>query len=95
MFDLSYLSVFLPTFLPVSAVASENVAHAAEAVSHEVSLGVTLLFGGILLAMVICLALEEKLHAKKSVIVGVFAVISILLATVMGIIPVSEPVMLG
>ena len=43
----------------------------------EVPLGVTLLFAGILVAMILCLALEEKLHAKKSVIVGAFAMISL------------------
>ncbi|MEZ6042359.1 MAG: hypothetical protein R3C20_17790 [Planctomycetaceae bacterium] len=33
----------------------------------------TILFGLILAAMIAALALEEKLHAKKSIIVGTFA----------------------
>ncbi|MBT6272700.1 MAG: hypothetical protein HOI95_01045, partial [Chromatiales bacterium] len=53
---------------------------AASAGQHEVSSGVTYLFTGILVAMVLSLALEEKLHAKKSVIVGFYAIISLLLA---------------
>ena len=43
----------------------------------DVSLGITLVFSGILVLMILCLALEEKLHAKKSVIVGVFAAVSL------------------
>ena len=38
-------------------------------------------------AMVVCLALEEKIHAKKSVIVGVTAVIALLLGAFTGILP--------
>lgn len=51
--------------------------HAAEA--GNVPLGITILFAGVLAAMILCLALEEKLHAKKSVIAGLFAIISLLL----------------
>lgn len=43
----------------------------------QVPLGVTLLFMALLVAMILCLALEEKLHAKKSVIVGLFAVVTL------------------
>jgi Na+/H+ antiporter NhaD/arsenite permease-like protein len=60
---------------------------AASAGQHEVSSGVTYLFTGILVAMVLSLALEEKLHAKKSVIVGFYAIISLLLAAFLGILP--------
>lgn len=49
---------------------------------HEVPMTTTLLFLGILVAMILSLALEEKIHAKKSVITGVFAVICLLLAEV-------------
>ena len=42
----------------------------------EVEPWITYLFTGLLLAMVLCLALEEKIHAKKSVIVGVTAVVA-------------------
>ncbi len=44
---------------------------------HEVATSTTMLFLGILVAMIACLALEEKIHAKKSIITGVFAVISL------------------
>ena len=45
----------------------------------EVSLGITLFFAAILVAMIACLGLEEKLHAKKSLIVGSFATVCLLL----------------
>lgn len=47
---------------------------------HPVSPGVTWLFMGVLAGLIACLALEEKIHAKKSVIAGGFALISMLLA---------------
>ena len=42
--------------------------------AHHVPLSVTLFFAALLVAMVATLAFEEKLHAKKSLITGVFAV---------------------
>ena len=45
------------------------------------------MFAGLLVCMVLCLALEEKLHAKKSVIVNVFAVMSLLLAVFLELLP--------
>ena len=60
--------------------ASDHGAHAVEA-------WITYLFTGLLGAMVVCLALEEKIHAKKSVIVGVTAVIALLLGAFTGILP--------
>ncbi len=54
---------------------------------HDVPMSVTLLFAAILVGLVLCLALEEKLHAKKSLIVGVFAVISLLLGTALHLLP--------
>ncbi|MCB9651580.1 MAG: hypothetical protein H6730_34040 [Deltaproteobacteria bacterium] len=45
----------------------------------SVPLSTTLLFLALLVAMIAALALEEKLHAKKSVITGVFAVVVLLL----------------
>jgi Na+/H+ antiporter NhaD/arsenite permease-like protein len=59
---------------------------------HEVSTSVTLLFSGLLVALIVSLALEEKIHAKKSLIVGVFAVIVLFLAMVFHIVPGSVPV---
>lgn len=72
---------------------SSAVAPAAEAAAHaapHVSTGVTLGFATLLLLTILCLAFEEKLHAKKSVIVGVFAVISMLLADALHLIPLGD-----
>ena len=57
---------------------------------HEVPLNVTLLFMAMLVGLIACLALEEKIHAKKSVIVGVFAVLSLLLGGWFGILPFGD-----
>ncbi len=51
--------------------------------AHEVSLGTTLFFTLILVGLIVCLALEEKIHAKKSLIVACFAVLSLFLGAVM------------
>ena len=52
-----------------------------ETAAHEVSQGVTIFFSIILLLMILSLALEEKIHAQKSVIVSVFAIICLGIAT--------------
>ena len=57
---------------------------------HDVTLvplGVTLLFMALLVVMILCLALEEKLHAKKSVIVGLFAVVTLFLGAAFDLLP--------
>ncbi|MEM7230804.1 MAG: SLC13 family permease [Planctomycetota bacterium] len=54
---------------------------------HAVSMGTTLLFAGVLVALIACLALEEKIHAKKSVIVAWFAVISLILGAIYHLLP--------
>ncbi|PIE17684.1 MAG: hypothetical protein CSA65_08005 [Proteobacteria bacterium] len=59
---------------------------------HHVSLGVQLTFMGILVAMILSLALEEKIHAKKSVIVGVFAVLCLFLGEVLHLLPIGKVV---
>jgi Na+/H+ antiporter NhaD/arsenite permease-like protein len=59
----------------VAQAVGEAAGHAAPAVSA----GITYLFAGVLVALIVSLALEEKLHAKKSLIVGVYAVIALLL----------------
>jgi Na+/H+ antiporter NhaD/arsenite permease-like protein len=48
---------------------------------------VTYLFAGLLVAMIAALALEEKLHAKKSMITGIFAVICLACAAFFDILP--------
>ncbi len=55
--------------------------------AHDVSLPITLLFTFVLVSMVTCLALEEKIHAKKSLIVGLFAVLALALGTALHLIP--------
>ncbi|MCH2212150.1 MAG: hypothetical protein MK110_12670 [Fuerstiella sp.] len=64
--------------------SSESVCLLADAgASHSVPGWITVVFAVLLTAMVVALALEEKLHAKKSIIVGSFAGLSLILATVM------------
>lgn len=58
------------------------------------AVGVQLLFGALLIGLIACLALEEKLHAKKSVIAGVFAVICLLLGEMFHLLP-NEKVVVG
>ena len=60
----------------------------------HVSMGTTLLFGSLLVLMILGLALEEKLHAKKSVIVGVFAALTLLLGAAFELLPFG-PVLVG
>ncbi|HIM31353.1 MAG TPA: hypothetical protein EYG57_17635 [Planctomycetes bacterium] len=53
----------------------------------EVSGSVTAMFALVLVGLIVCLALEEKLHAKKSVIAGIFAIVSLILAACCQILP--------
>ncbi len=62
--------------------------------STSPGVGVQLLFGALLVGLITCLALEEKLHAKKSVIVGVFAVVCLLLGEAFHLLP-TEAVVVG
>lgn len=57
---------------------------------HAVDPGVTYLFLGLLACMIICLALEEKIHAKKSVIVGVFSILALFLGTWLHLLPFED-----
>ncbi len=52
-----------------------------------VSPSITYLFAGILALMIVTLALEEKIHAKKSLITGVFAVVCLFLGTWLELMP--------
>ena len=67
---------------------------AAVLASKSVPPGITAMFAAILVALILCLALEEKLHAKKSVIVGLFVVVTLFLGAVCGILP-FEKVVVG
>ena len=59
------------------------VQEATQGPSPEVSLTVTLFFAALLVGMILCLAFEEKLHAQKSLIVGLFAVITLFAGAVL------------
>lgn len=58
--------------------------------AHGVSWQVTALFALLLVGLITCLALEEKIHAKKSVIAGTFAVICLLAGTFCGVLSFEE-----
>lgn len=58
--------------------------------AHTVAPSTTYLFLGILVAMIVCLALEEKLHAKKSIIVGVFAALTLLIGDMFHLLPLGN-----
>ena len=57
---------------------------------HQVSTGVTMLFTSILVALIACLALEEKIHAKKSVIAVTFALLCLFVGEALNLIPPGE-----
>ena len=54
---------------------------------HEVPAWVTYLFLAILALMIFTLAIEEKIHAKKSLITGLFAVVCLFLGTAFDLMP--------
>ena len=54
---------------------------------HSVPFSVTLICAAILVAMALSLALEEKIHAKKSLITGVFAAISLFVGSYFHLLP--------
>ena len=62
---------------------------------HAVPAGVTALFAILLVAMIVALALEETIHAKKSAIVGVFAGACLVLATVLDLLPFGDVTLPG
>lgn len=82
----------LSSLVLLAASPSEAVQAAAESAEHAVSGSVTVLFSCLLVALITCLALEEKLHAKKSVIAGVFAIVCLLLGAVFQILPFEDVV---
>lgn len=57
---------------------------------HEVDPGVTYLFAGVLVVMVLALALEEKIHAKKSIITGTAAVVALFLGVAFHVLPLEK-----
>ncbi len=63
--------------------------------SAEVPMGVTLFFGALLAGLILTLALEEKIHAKKSVIAGVFALVCLILADFFHLLPLGKVIVGG
>jgi len=57
---------------------------------HEVPQHVTWLFAGVLVLMVLALALEEKIHAKKSIITGTAAVVALFLGVAFHLLPLDK-----
>lgn len=53
--------------------------------AHEVHWSITAIFALLLVGLILCLALEEKIHAKKSIIAASFAAVCLLLGTFTGI----------
>ncbi len=51
----------------------------------KVSWPITVMFAMLLVGLIVALAVEEKIHAKKSIIAGSFAIVCLLLATFTGI----------
>ncbi|MBG31416.1 MAG: hypothetical protein CMI31_15675 [Opitutae bacterium] len=58
--------------------------------ASEVSTSVTYFFVGLLVVMIVCLALEEKIHAKKSVIVGGIALVALFFGTWFELLPFAD-----
>jgi hypothetical protein len=69
---------------------SSQIAETASHAIHHVPAEVTLLFTSLLVALIVSLAFEEKLHAKKSLIVGVFSVVCLLLGAYFNLLPFGE-----
>ncbi len=74
-----------------TSAALETVA----AAMPDVPMGITILFSILLLLMIISLAFEEKIHAKKSIIVSVFAIIALILGTYFHDIPFGDVILPG
>ncbi|MCP5067228.1 MAG: hypothetical protein GY946_11740 [bacterium] len=71
-------------FAPLSLLASAGV-----------PMGITLLFAGLLVGLILCLALEEKLHAKKSLIAGAFAFLGLVLGVALELLPGTATIQAG
>jgi Na+/H+ antiporter NhaD/arsenite permease-like protein len=70
----------------LKSMTEPSILFAAQAVSWPI----TLLFAFLLVGLIACLALEEKIHAKKSVIAGTFAIICLLAGTFCGVLSFEE-----
>jgi Na+/H+ antiporter NhaD/arsenite permease-like protein len=72
---------------PLVEEAHSSVAQSA---GHEVAPSTTYICLAILVGLILCLALEEKLHAKKSVIAGAFAVVSLFVGDFFHLLPLGS-----
>ncbi len=71
-----------------STLVASVAAGGGDAHPHgQVSMGVTIAFGALLALMIVTLALEDRIHAKKSLITGLFAILSLFLGTWFDILP--------
>lgn len=57
---------------------------------HEVSQGTTMLHLGILILMVLALAFEEKIHANKSLITGIAAILALIVGELTGVLSIFD-----
>ncbi len=72
------------------ALFEDAQAAGAQATSHAVPASTTYICLAILIGLILCLALEEKLHAKKSVIAGIFAIISLMVGDYFQLLPLGS-----
>jgi len=70
-----------------SGLASVSASGGGDHAHGPVSTGVTVLFGVLLVTMIVALALEDRIHAKKSLITGLFAVVALFRGTWFDILP--------
>ena len=75
--------------LPLARSVAANTEAGAH---HAVPASTTYLFCALLVAMIVTLAIEEKIHAKKSLIVGIYAAIALFLGVATHVIPGSAPI---
>ncbi|VAW91099.1 hypothetical protein MNBD_GAMMA22-2624 [hydrothermal vent metagenome] len=79
----------------ITTQAANGTLETLAGVVPDVPLGITILFSILLLLMIISLAFEEKLHAKKSIIVSVFAIVALILGTYFQNIPFGDVILPG
>ncbi len=84
--------VEIKAMMSIEILCSSEFAATLLASTANVSSSVTILFCALLAGLIACLALEEVLHAKKSIIAGAFAVICLLAGTATGIFSFEEVV---
>ena len=70
-----------------AALAQAEVHAEAQHAATEPSAAITYGFAALLAAMVLSLALEEKIHAKKSLIVALYAVVALIAGSALGLMP--------